>query len=198
MSHAYCNSTGIISQIKARMSLAVLLAEAGVEVRRRSARCIFHQDRNPSLSVNLEEDLWFCHACGFGGDQITFVERWKGLSRAESNKWLADRCGLSLGSPTLEQRQRWAAEATQREEEQKRKQQAEDLYDLRCKMWLAEYKDAARFIDETSGHLQRVIARNDLAEEVRERVEEFAWQDLALGIRQREQAELALGNLRAP
>jgi len=127
MSHAYCNSTGIISQIKARMSLAVLLAEAGVEVRRRSARCIFHQDRNPSLSVNLEEDLWFCHACGFGGDQITFVERWKGLSRAESNKWLADRCGLSLGSPTLEQRQRWAAEATQREEEQKQKQRAEDL-----------------------------------------------------------------------
>ena len=30
-------------------------------------RCQFHSDSKPSMSVNLEEGTWFCHACGFGG-----------------------------------------------------------------------------------------------------------------------------------
>ena len=30
--------------------------------------CLFHEDKIPSLSVNLESGLWYCHACKKGGD----------------------------------------------------------------------------------------------------------------------------------
>src|SRR5215467_4110069 len=46
--------------------------------------CPFHDDQNPSFSVNLETGLWCCHAgCG-GGDVFSFVMRRNGLSFAEA------------------------------------------------------------------------------------------------------------------
>lgn len=36
-------------------------------------RCCFHEDSNPSLSLNLKSGGFFCHACGArGGDVIAF------------------------------------------------------------------------------------------------------------------------------
>lgn len=29
--------------------------------------CPFHEDRRPSLSLNLTKGVWWCHACGMGG-----------------------------------------------------------------------------------------------------------------------------------
>ena len=37
--------------------------------------CPFHEDRNPSLSINLETGSWFCHACVMGGGPRQFAER---------------------------------------------------------------------------------------------------------------------------
>lgn len=34
--------------------------------------CPFHQDKNPSLSVNVSTGLWKCHSCNAGGDLIEF------------------------------------------------------------------------------------------------------------------------------
>src|SRR3990167_11124633 len=37
--------------------------------------CPFHDDKNPSCSVNLESGVWICYSrCG-GGDWIQFIER---------------------------------------------------------------------------------------------------------------------------
>jgi len=36
--------------------------------------CPFHEDTNPSLSVNTQKNLWQCFSCGTGGDIIRFVE----------------------------------------------------------------------------------------------------------------------------
>lgn len=38
-------------------------------------RCIFHDDKSPSLSVNAEKGLWFCFACATGGNIFDFIER---------------------------------------------------------------------------------------------------------------------------
>jgi DNA primase len=35
-------------------------------------RCPFHDDRHPSLSINYELAVFFCHGCGTKGDVITF------------------------------------------------------------------------------------------------------------------------------
>ncbi len=36
-------------------------------------RCIFHDDTNPSLSINIEKGLFYCHACRIGGDINEFL-----------------------------------------------------------------------------------------------------------------------------
>src|SRR5262249_5358305 len=52
--------------------LPLLTNNCGAEA---SALCPFHDDQNPSFSVNLETGLWCCHAgCG-GGDVFSFVMR---------------------------------------------------------------------------------------------------------------------------
>lgn len=44
------------------------------------AKCPFHEDRNPSLSVDLERGLWNCHAgCG-GGSVIDLLAKFDGVS----------------------------------------------------------------------------------------------------------------------
>lgn len=41
-----------------------------------NAHCVFHHpDRNPSLSVNVDDGVWYCHACGFGGGVLDFEKR---------------------------------------------------------------------------------------------------------------------------
>lgn len=39
----------------------------------RQALCVFHEEKNASLSVNLETGGYICHACGAkGGDVLDF------------------------------------------------------------------------------------------------------------------------------
>lgn len=41
-----------------------------------NVRCCFHDDKNPSLSINLKSGGFFCHACGAkGGDLIAFHQK---------------------------------------------------------------------------------------------------------------------------
>lgn len=45
-----------------------------------STRCPFHEDKSPSLSVNLATGGYVCHACGAkGGDVLDFHMRRYGL-----------------------------------------------------------------------------------------------------------------------
>src|SRR5690554_5144120 len=50
-----------------------------------TACCPFHDDRNPSLSVNLTDGRFYCHGCGAsGGDVLDFHRRLTGLSFIEA------------------------------------------------------------------------------------------------------------------
>mgnify|MGYP002336499645 CR=1 FL=1 len=41
--------------------------------------CIFHNDKNnPNLHVNESKKVWYCFACGIGGNVIDFVKRAEG------------------------------------------------------------------------------------------------------------------------
>jgi CHC2 zinc finger len=42
--------------------------------RRGQIRCIFHEDRTPSLSVDLDRGLFHCFGCNVGGGQRRFSE----------------------------------------------------------------------------------------------------------------------------
>ena len=58
-------------------------------------RCIFHDDRHPSMKLN--EDYFFCFGCGAHGDVIDLTARLLGLSSYDAAKKLAYDFGLSPG-----------------------------------------------------------------------------------------------------
>ena len=47
--------------------------------------CCFHNDKNPSLSINFEKGIYKCWSCGATGDYITFVIE-KGLAANEEGQ----------------------------------------------------------------------------------------------------------------
>jgi hypothetical protein len=61
--------------------------------------CPFHAEKRPSFFVNEEKGVFFCHACGIGGDIITFVEKIEGVDF----KTAARRLGLETYRPSPEQ-----------------------------------------------------------------------------------------------
>jgi len=67
-----------IEAIKAGVDLAALVRAKGIELKKNGKSyfglCPFHDDHNPSFSVNPTNNLWQCFGCGAGGDVIRFVE----------------------------------------------------------------------------------------------------------------------------
>jgi DNA primase len=90
------------SSIEAAVAAAdmVEIVSGRTQLRRSGAqwtgRCPFHDDQNPSFSVNPVEKLYHCFSCGKGGDVIKFVQETEGLDFAPAVEWLADRYGVEL------------------------------------------------------------------------------------------------------
>lgn len=42
--------------------------------------CPFHADKNPSLQVDLEKDMWYCYGCQEGGGAYKFHKKMQELS----------------------------------------------------------------------------------------------------------------------
>lgn len=60
------------------------------------ARCPFHSDKRPSMSVNQERQSWKCWVCDIGGDVFSFVMQREGLEFPEALRMLAERAGIEI------------------------------------------------------------------------------------------------------
>lgn len=60
------------------------------------ARCPFHQDRRPSLTVNQERQIWKCWVCDIGGDIFSFVMRRDGVDFPTALRTLAEQAGIPV------------------------------------------------------------------------------------------------------
>jgi DNA primase len=74
-----------IERLKREVSLERLVTGFGIELKKHGAdligRCPFHEDREPSLVVTAEKNLWHClGACQTGGSVIDWVMRTRGVS----------------------------------------------------------------------------------------------------------------------
>lgn len=58
-------------------------------------RCPFHNDRTPSMKLNM--NYFYCFGCGSSGDVIDFVGRLFGLSAYNAARKLANDFGLNPG-----------------------------------------------------------------------------------------------------
>ena len=86
-STSYSTDRGaLIRQILGMDDLAdIIIALGGKNERIGAGRevkvlCPFHNDTTPSLSVNTEEDKWFCHSCQFGGGLVEFIRKLHNIS----------------------------------------------------------------------------------------------------------------------
>jgi DNA primase len=88
-----------VEEVVARADM-VEIVSGRTQLRRSGAqwtgRCPFHDDHNPSFSVNPVEKLYHCFTCLKGGDLIKFVQETEGLDFAPAVEWLAERYGVEL------------------------------------------------------------------------------------------------------
>jgi len=92
-----------IDEAKRRLPLPGLMRKLGFgEHAKKSARCPFHDDKHNSFSVwNNATGRWFwkCHAgCG-EGDEISFIEKHRGLSRGQAIKLYLEMAGVNGAKP---------------------------------------------------------------------------------------------------
>ena len=58
--------------------------------------CCFHDETSPSLSVDLNEQLFKCFSCGVAGDAWTAIETKKGLSHKDARHYALEQ-GFNSG-----------------------------------------------------------------------------------------------------
>jgi DNA primase len=100
-----------IERVKLRAPIEVVVGERVSELRRRGAlhwaRCPFHEEKTPSFAVDPRRGTWRCFgACAEGGDVLSFVERFDGLSFLDALRLLARQVGEELPEPKLRARAR--------------------------------------------------------------------------------------------
>jgi DNA primase len=83
-----------IERIKKDVDLSALVRAKGVKLKKNGKSyfglCPFHDDHNPSLSINPSTNLWQCFGCAAGGDVIRFVELFDQVDFKEAVKRLSD------------------------------------------------------------------------------------------------------------
>lgn len=115
------------------------------------AFCPFHDDRrHPALS--FKDGRYKCFACDAGGDCIDFVAELYGLTPLDAARQINADFGLRLSDeiPTESERNAWAENARQRDDERRRVRQA---YNNLC--WAERYMRSqapAKWADMTGAH----------------------------------------------
>ncbi len=66
-------SSGITAEIVKKISIIDIARKHGVKVRGNMAKCPFHDDKTPSLSLSDKKGLFYCHGCGVKGNIIDFI-----------------------------------------------------------------------------------------------------------------------------
>ena len=88
-----------VEEIKAKLDIAdvisgyIALNPAGENLK---ARCPFHNEKTPSFMVSKPKQIWHCFGCDKGGDLISFVQEYEGLSFPEALQLLAKKANVSL------------------------------------------------------------------------------------------------------
>ena len=63
----------------------------------RKIRCVIHEDRNPSMTVNLETGHAKCWSCGAGGDAYDLIQQKLGIeSLPEAKRWAQEHLGVKI------------------------------------------------------------------------------------------------------
>jgi len=85
----------LVNAVKSRLDIETVVGKF-LDVRNHKAKCPFHDDGHPSLSIHPEDQYFHCFACGKAGDVIRFVELYKQIPFIDALKELAAEAGVPL------------------------------------------------------------------------------------------------------
>lgn len=84
-----------IDAIKSRVDISQLVMDLcpGTSLQnagkyRKKCCCVFHNEKTPSLMLDLSLNMYKCFGCGKGGDIISFVQELKGFDFVEAVRFL--------------------------------------------------------------------------------------------------------------
>ena len=97
-------------------------------------QCIWHDDKNPSLTINDEKGFCFCHVCREGGDVIKFVQQRKGLGFFDAAQLSAEILGIALETDGISQEE----QERRREERRRRVEELQKEQAVYRKNWTDE------------------------------------------------------------
>ena len=90
-----------LERLKAEISVERLVEAAGVELTKngkdRLGKCPFHEDREASLVVTPEKNLFHCFGCGAAGGPIDWVIKTRGVSFRHAVELLRSDLSLVAG-----------------------------------------------------------------------------------------------------
>ena len=70
--------------------------------------CPFHSEKTPSFSVNPDKQIFHCFGCSAGGNALSFVMKYHGISFPEAAKMLARRYNIVIETQKMTPQQRRA------------------------------------------------------------------------------------------
>lgn len=105
----------------------VILKKSG---RNYTGLCPFHNDKNPSMNVSREKNLFKCFSCGVGGDALSFLMRLENKTYGDIIRELAQEQGITIISDGQD-----AQQAAARAEESKSERQAILTLNARSQQW---------------------------------------------------------------
>jgi DNA primase catalytic core len=91
-------------EIKSRIDIVELFASFGVKLVNKGksfvGSCPWHEDKEPSLSVDRQQGLYHCFGCGESGDVVSLVEKMKGVGFKDAMRYLKAQSGKLSLPPT--------------------------------------------------------------------------------------------------
>ena len=72
------------------------------------ARCPFHNEKTASFMVSREKQIFHCFGCDKGGDVISFIQEYEGVSFKEALKILAEKANIVLPEYSGERKENYS------------------------------------------------------------------------------------------
>ena len=88
-----------VKQIKDATDIIAIIGER-IELKKSGSQyralCPFHSEKSPSFFVSEAMQRYKCFGCQESGDALEFLQKYEGLTFAESLEYLADKAGITL------------------------------------------------------------------------------------------------------
>ena len=93
------NNQNTINEIRSKINIVDLISEYVPLIKKGKSywgKCPFHNDNNPSMSVDESRQIYTCWSCHNSGNVFNFYEQIENISFYEALKRLGDRVGINI------------------------------------------------------------------------------------------------------